>query len=263
MSDRRVPCSVAFCRRDARSPQMTPKCRRQHELIPGHKELRKNSAEMLKSEKFAAAVRSAIMMHGNFYNSAAAALELLHHLDADHTAVERKRQVSKQRTAEETEITIHIADTELKQKPHKTLIYAAHDHAMQGIRAADLVSVHKVGVFAELLHQSGQFFHVILAVPIRIENKVFGAIGKAADQSGAISTIYAVLYDLKEGILGCQSAQHFPGTICGSIIDNNNLVVLRKPWKNGRGRADYFRDRICVVICGKECGYGIFPAVHL
>jgi hypothetical protein len=168
---------------------------------------------MSECEKLAASIRPMVVMHGDFDDLAVPVLKLFHHLHADHTAVVRELDLLEETPLEESEIAVDIPDLQPEQEAHEALIDGTDDDPVSGIRPADLVPIYSINATPECLQQQRQFFDIILAIAVGIENQIFGAIREAGNERGAISSIDHMMNDLEKGIFMGQSIQQIARSV--------------------------------------------------
>jgi hypothetical protein len=180
-----------------------------HEFPPGSEKLHYDPAQMSEREELAASIKPMVVMHGDLDDPAVPVLKLFHHLYADHAAIVRELDLLEETPSEESEIAVDILDVQPEQEAHKALIDGTNDNPVPGVRPADLVPVYRINATPECLQQQRQFFDIILAIPIGIENQIFGAIRETGNKSGAISSIDSMMNDLEKRVFMCQSVQQF------------------------------------------------------
>ena len=227
------------------------------EVPPGGEQLKEDPPQVFEAEELAGSAGTVIVVHGHFHHPAPISLELLHHLDADDTTVTSELDALEDSSSEKPEITIHIPNIQLEQPSHQTLIQPAENDAMPGIGPADFVAVHDVDLFSHDAQECGQFLHIVLAVPICIENQLLGTIRKSSDQGGAIAPVHAVVDYLQECVLPIEGVQQLQGTVRRPIIHDYNFEVIRELGKEP-GHCVYDLAYGANVVVGREkCGYRI------
>jgi hypothetical protein len=168
---------------------------------------------MSECEELAVSIRPMVVMHGDLDDPAADILEPPHHLNADHTAVACELNLLQKASLEDPEIAVDILDMQAEQEAHEALIDGTNDNPVPGIRSADLVPVYRINATPECLQHQRQFFDIILAVTVGIENKIFGAIREAGNESGTISSIGSMMNDLEKRIFMGQSIQQIARSV--------------------------------------------------
>src|SRR5205085_6218381 len=104
-------------------------------------------------EELRLAERAMVVMHRHFDDPEPAILDLLHHLEADHTARLLEIDSLENRPPQQPEITVDVADRQSEQDADDVVIQAADDDAVERIGAADLVAVHEIDAGGHLRPQ--------------------------------------------------------------------------------------------------------------
>src|SRR5580765_5181511 len=93
-----------------------------------------DSAEI---EELRFAVRAMIVMNRNLGDPEARVLNLLHHLEANHTARLLQMDAVEDRAPHQAEIAIHVSNRQPEQDADDVVVQAADDDSMHGIGPAD------------------------------------------------------------------------------------------------------------------------------
>lgn len=193
-----------------------------------------------------------IMADGNFNHPEPGPFEFLGHLDADDAASGLEGNRVKDAAAEKTKITIDIPDRKAEYQPHHPPVQLANPDSIPGVGPLHLVTIDEIDVWADMRKQVVDFTDIVLAVAIRIENKIFSGVLETGDQSGAIAAIPIMMNDTQTREFCRQSIENRSRSVVASIVDNEYLEVVRYFLQFVRSSTDDTLDGVLIVVCREE-----------
>ena len=108
------------------------------------------------------------------------------------------------------------------------MVDAADQDAVQGIGAADLVSVHEVDAGSHLRPQRLEVGRIVLRVAVGIEDELLGGRPKAGLQRGAVIAVLGVMNRADLPIGAGELVRDLGRSISAAVVDNDDLEVRRQ-----------------------------------
>ena len=101
------------------------------------------------------------------------------------------------------------------------------------------------------------FANVVLPVPVGVKNKILGCIPEPGGYRRTITAVVTMVNDTNFSNLACHPVQDLSRVVQASIIDHDDFEVFCDCFEFSSGALDDFRNRMLVVVSGKNCCDGI------
>ena len=180
-------------------------------------------------KKLAAAMKPRVVAYRNFGHSKSGDVEFPCHFHADYAAFRFECYLSEYLAAEEPEVTIHVANGQLKGKPHASPVQFANQDPVPRIRTFYFVAINQVDVWTKLGEKIMNLANIVLSITIGIEDEVLCSAGEARYQCGAIPSIVFVVDDSQERQFLTEVFQYFPGIVFAPVVYNDHLEIVGHP----------------------------------
>jgi len=180
-------------------------------------------------EELAAAMKARIMAYRNLRHPESCDFEFPGHFHADYAAFRFECDLFKYLAAEEPEVTIHVANRQLKGKSHASPVQFANDDAVPRIGTFYFVAINQIDVGTKLGEKIMNLANIVLSITVGIEDEVLCGGGKPCNQCRAISAIGFVVDDSQEWQFLTEVFQYFPGIVFAPVVYNNHFEIVSHP----------------------------------
>src|ERR1043166_2350191 len=141
-----------------------------HKSPPQAQDANSNGEDTAKVEKLRPPILPVVVMHAHLHEPASGVLHLLHHLQADDSAVLRQMDALEHGPSDQPEIAVHVSDPKAEHQLHHPMVNLSDYDAMERIVTLDFVSLDHFHVRSGERRELLQLTRIILRVAIRVEN---------------------------------------------------------------------------------------------
>jgi hypothetical protein len=171
-------------------------------------------------------MKSRIVAYRNLRHSKSSDVEFPSHFHADYAAFRFECDLFKYLAAEDPEVTIHVANGQLKGKSHASPVQFANDDAIPRIRTLYFVAINQIDVRTKLGEKIMNLANIVLSVTVGIEDEILSGAGESRNQCRAISPIGFMVDDSQEWQFLSEVFQYFPGIVFAPVVDNNHFEIV-------------------------------------
>lgn len=227
-----------------------------HQVHPEPKEIIQGSDDARKVEELTLSIGTVIMVDGNLSNRVPGVLYFFHQFDTDHAARFGELHPVEDAFPKQSKITIYISQLKSEGNPYRPVIEPSNDDAVEGIGAANLVTVDEVDAVIHDVHQRLYFSGIVLRVTVGIENELLGGGGKTGAERTAVALVLLMLHYSELGDDALELGEDVRGVIPTTVVDHHDLEVIGELTYRHACRHDHARDGTGVVVRGEENGNG-------
>src|SRR6185437_5563210 len=123
------------------------------QLVPQSKDIDGGTIQTRKVEKLRLSICAKIMMHRYFRNAKPRGLKFLNHLHTNDPAARFQLNLFKDRSSDQTEVAIHVAQFHTKPDSDDPMVNSSNDLAVQRIASGNFVTIYPAHVVGQLFQQ--------------------------------------------------------------------------------------------------------------